>query len=131
MGSEYWDHSLRKIIKKYMSPTQLLKKAQAVVSIVEYEMLWTSQRQGRQRNVATYVVPKGIVTRGVQRCLHRTVLKLGLWEIPLMEQYRPSNLPQRVMHARDDLYHHDLGTIEFYACLSTAVYCFEVMGSNL
>ena len=114
-----------------MSPTQLLKKAQTVVSIVEYEMLWTSQRQGRQRNVATYVVPKGIVTRGVLRCLYRTTLKLGLWEIPLMEQHRPSNLPQRVVHARDDLYHYDLGTTEFYACLSTTVCCIKVMLSNL
>ena len=60
MGSEYWDHSLRKIILNCMCLTQLLKKVAAVVSIVVSEMLWTNQRQARQRNGATYVVARVI-----------------------------------------------------------------------
>ena len=108
-----------------MCLTQLLKKVAAVVSIVVSEMLWTNQRQARQRNGATYVVARVIATRDVLQSLYKIPLKLRLRGIPLMANHRPSNLPRRVVHALDDLYHYDLGTTKFYACLCKC--CIELM----
>src|SRR5579859_3613110 len=110
-----------------MCLTQILKKVQAVGSIVELEMLWTNQRQAIQRNGATYVVARVIVTRDVLQTLYKLPLKLGLRGIPLMEHHPPSNLPRRVVHALGGQCHQALGTIEVCVCLFTTLCCIEFM----